>query len=411
MPWTLNFTPPPDLFTSLTSLSNGDVIEITSTPTLPSAGGSFTDPEFGTKLIVLTDQNDGFDTQTDYSYWPSMNSDYTRFHLIIDQVTYGSGIATLYDFSASAETITRVENLYTSTTFAVGAMEQWSWTEPDVVYGVVNGEAILRQMTILAAGSRAYVTLKDFTNAMTGLAKLWQMSMDGTNRYFCFTARDSSAVDIGVVVWDRTGDQFWTHDLTGVNTTYDEARIDRSGTYVIISSNPGPAQLWEFRTGSTLSSFGVVVAHHDVHTNRCFTNNVTSPATWDLTAASLTGVSNFNNWYSGIDKHTSWLTTTTTYAMIGTFKSPLPWTEYQNEIINVRTDGSFQWRRLCHHRSDVANSTNELRSLPKGTISQDGRWFIFTTNWGNTRIGANSFHYGMMLKVPTEAEFTLGRYG
>ena len=248
---------------------------------------------------------------------------------------------------------------------------------------------------------------------MAGLAQLWQLSVDGSNRYFCFNARNSSGVEIGVVVWDRTLDTFYTRDLTTIGTL-NEARIDRSGAYVVITPEPPTVGYrWDFVAGSSVDAFPDHIAHHDVHTLKVFSNQgdtTKGPSTWDLTTLPLAPDNGFAGaWYSGIDKHSSWLTTSADYAYISTFKSTA-WAKYQNEVMRVWTDNSAAWRRLCHHRSDMANTTNEYRSSPKGNISQNGRWFIFTTNWDNTRIGANSFHYGMMLKVPTEAEFTAGDY-
>ena len=46
-------------------------------PALPSAGATATDPTFGTQIIRVTDEKDGFNCSTVYSYWPNFNRDST----------------------------------------------------------------------------------------------------------------------------------------------------------------------------------------------------------------------------------------------------------------------------------------------------------------------------------------------
>ena len=58
--------------------------------------------------------------------------------------------------------------------------------------------------------------------------------------------------------------------------------------------------------------------------------------------------------------------------------------------MGVRTDGaaSTVWH-FCHHRT-VFDGKN-FWDCPRGNLSPDGRWYIFTTNWektlGQTRRG------------------------
>jgi hypothetical protein len=47
-------------------------------PTLPEAGATYVDPVFGTTIMRLTDEADGRDCKTVYSYWPTLNLDSTR---------------------------------------------------------------------------------------------------------------------------------------------------------------------------------------------------------------------------------------------------------------------------------------------------------------------------------------------
>ena len=388
-------------FSAATSLSDSNVYPLPARPALPGVGKWFSDPTFGTRIMQLTDQTDD-DTQTAYSYWPSMNSDSTRFWLTIDKVPPAPMNSILFDFDPAAETMARVGNLYTAFAFNP-ATAIWSWTEPNVIYGVA-GDTTLRKMEITGPATRIYTTLK---NMGVGL---WQMTMSQDNRFFCWS---QLPLGTSVKVWDRTLDIVYTRDVSSL--PFDEAYIDLSGTYVVITAGAN-SKLWEFAAGPTLKDFNSNTSHGSVGYKKHFANSANpNPAlsrwsTWDLTTPALAGVDNMaNTIYSGIDKHTSWLTPgDMTWAYVGTFKSTLPWTRYQNEIIKVRTDGSGQWRRLAHTRSD---STFSYRNTPKGNISRDHRWFIYTSDWDTTLKAGQPFHYGFMLKVPTEAEFAAGNYG
>jgi hypothetical protein len=56
---------------------------------------------------------------------------------------------------------------------------------------------------------------------------------------------------------------------------------------------------------------------------------------------------------------------------------------YDDEILQVSLDGSERIRRLCHTRSayDDKTETSGYWAAPKPTISRDGRFIAFTSNW------------------------------
>jgi hypothetical protein len=57
-----------------------------------------------------------------------------------------------------------------------------------------------------------------------------------------------------------------------------------------------------------------------------------------------------------------------------------PWRAYDDEIIAVATDGSSRVWRFGHHYSIFDGS--DYWDAPRGSVSQDGRWYVFTSNWG-----------------------------
>jgi hypothetical protein len=67
-----------------------------------------------------------------------------------------------------------------------------------------------------------------------------------------------------------------------------------------------------------------------------------------------------------------------------------PWRAWDDEIIAIETDGAASgmvWR-FAHHRSDIGSDSNEDNPYfwyePRPSVSPDGRWVIFTSNWEKT---------------------------
>jgi hypothetical protein len=69
-----------------------------------------------------------------------------------------------------------------------------------------------------------------------------------------------------------------------------------------------------------------------------------------------------------------------------------PWRAWDDEIVAVQTNVSAGasatvWR-LAHHRSDIGNDNDPSRIYfwytPRPSVSPDGRWVLFTSNWEKT---------------------------
>src|SRR5687768_17019065 len=76
--------------------------------TQPAKGQSYTDPAFGTKILRLTDGNDGGIATVAYSYWPVFNMNSTRLMLALDWAPY------LYNFNPSTLTFQKVGPIFPS---------------------------------------------------------------------------------------------------------------------------------------------------------------------------------------------------------------------------------------------------------------------------------------------------------
>jgi hypothetical protein len=90
------------------------------------------------------------------------------------------------------------------------------------------------------------------------------------------------------------------------------------------------------------------------------------------------------------DQHTSLYADNESWALLGLYDDPSEkGTEtgsLENEVVQIAMDGSQRIRRLFHHRSQIDNKTDTSGywAVPKPTISKDGRFIAFTSNWGNS---------------------------
>lgn len=415
-------------FTTATAL-NDAAIRTLQAVTQPAAGAFYTDPVFGTRVLRLTDAAIGDGSHNPYSYWSPFNLDST---MLFTQFwpTGGRGsnaIATVWDFNPTTGAPSNKRSLQTGTTLTQEGLI-WSHLDRNLLYGVTGTD--LKLYSLVPGGSPTVVV--DLTSriqaVLAGASNLWQMSMGGSDRYFAWTVRGGAG---GMAVYDKQTDTLYARDDTGV-TAFDEVHLTRDGALLVISSNPGPALLWDFVTHPTApfseKSFGMVIAHEDFgpSTQMMAANNpeVSSEyALWDLAAMNAgtktanqasSLLVNVNHGYS-LGVHWTWQhyldTRPAVYGdlLVDTDQTG-NWKALFDEILLVYTDGSG-YRRLAQHRSESWGTTNEYVSEPKGASDPSGRWYAYTSNWQTAAtVGGQTRTDVYILKVPTEAEFVAGDY-
>jgi hypothetical protein len=372
-------------------------------PTLPTAGNTFVDPTFNTTLLRVTDANDGNDNHTAYSYWPAMNMNSTRLYIM--QTNIG---ATLYDFDPLNFAISNKRVAFVSNCPSGSAPNVedaiWSDVNPDLIF-VHDRNMHLYAYNVV---SQTYSLVKDLSTALPTGAHSWQMNKNHTNDdLFSFTWKDSTWNVVGYLTWRSSTDQF----NFGVQTNLDECQPDRTGNYLILKlaasgqyvvqarilnlqtnifaditdggpANPNTPGLY-WAPGHGDMGNGTVLGHDDWN-NRLVGRTAANPS-------AFYSVLDLNNDWSQ-DYHgslladdTSWITLSA-YVSNNLSNSGL----FKNEIFQVSTDGLQSVRRLAHHHSDFLSDYNvngggsAYWSSPKGCISKDGNWIVFTSNWGST---------------------------
>lgn len=385
---------------------------------VPKAGNKFSDPVFGTEIMRATDATEcpAPGCGTWYSQWPTFNSDNTR--ILIRKGDSGDVIIKAFDpinFSLGP-------TLRKSPTLAGGVYLQWqgaTWsrTDPDLIYLHVNYysadyPATGMKLYTYRPSTNAFTLVKDFAPELSPGQPdyLFEMhiAQDGKDDIFTFMQNRVGNPDnpLYFIVWRRSTDTVLLHVRNDATFDANSAAADKSGRWIYFALNKTQADLSRHRildlqtnTWQTVywSDADDTPSHGDVATGknigwgnfsgslnvRSLSDVHSRTALFDFKDAN--GIKDWTN-----DQHTSLYADDESWAMLGLFDDPgvqgLPETNaFENEVVQIAMDGSQRIRRLFHHRSHIDNfsDTTGYWAVPKPTITRDGRFIAFTSNWGN----------------------------
>jgi hypothetical protein len=381
-------------------------------PALPRAGGKIIDPVFGTEIMRVTDETDGASPGlgTYYSHWPTFNSNNTR--LLIRKGVTGEAILKEFDpvnFRLSPG-YTTLPNSLPGGGGPSWESSIWSNIDPDLIYtfsGYYYGGMKLYSYNVRTG---SFQLLKDFAHLSGGNDYLKQMYMSSDDDTFCWLHHRAGVNDgepIAYIVYRRSTDQVLYHNsatvyVGGIN----EVHVDKSGKWlhIVIPTKQADGTSTRFlnlETGQYQALRREVdhpPGHGDLGRETIVGfDNYEDGISWRhlsnvrehqqmVTFKTAAGVLDWTNDFHGtmLADDESWLT-------IGTYDEPeansLPDTGvFENEIMQVALDGSQRVRRICHTRTFVDNRTQTTGywATPKPTISKDGRFIAFTSNWENS---------------------------
>ena len=358
-------------------------------PALPAAGGTFIDPVFGTTIMRITDANDGDNNHHSYSYWPSFNKNASLLY-----ISSVGGNPTLYDFDTATFSFSNKRAMFQSNPLNDGAPNAedaiWSGTQNNVMlchtaqkiynYNVSTGQ---------------YTVIKDFSTVYPDIY-LWQMSRSIDDSVFAFTYKENvNYTNVGYISYRVAINQTDTGNIS----TLDEVQVDKTGNYLVIKTgNSGPSVIEteilnlqtgtkeyltddapDFSPGHSDNGSGFVIGSDNWNNNYTYRNLATPHTSFS--------VLDFNNDWS-LGNHVSMLSDDESWMLMSTFVgSTLPSSGiFVDEIFQFTTDGSKSVRRLAHTHSDYLNqnSNNAYWSMPRANISRDGKYILFTSNWGST---------------------------
>ncbi len=378
-------------------------------PALRGANTVITDPTFGTRILRVTDGKtfpaypNGICTTAAASFQNTWNADSTRFTAICSSVVFP------YQFDKKTFSAQRMGSL------DLKASPAFSFSDPDLIYGVGAGIDDENSQKLLEYNFRTkkYRTLVDFHKLMP--------KAEGGPGAVTVSANERMAVVFGgmqdtyhyVLFFDKqTGNTriLDTHAATvdgkpagfPMNWGVHIVNIDKSGRYVIISKGDGGKApnlvVWDTETGKFAEVTPKGTGHYSTGYGTMVNGNGWWPtwAMWLLRSLAPDRIGTFDRLidpmlpddYGGREEHSSWNNALpdaaapvfVSIARHAGAKNPLePW---DDEIVAISTDPKHPtvWR-FAHHRSSY---NGYFWDDPRGNISPDGRYFLFTSNWENT---------------------------
>lgn len=412
-------------------------------PALGSAGYRFRDPTFGSSILRVTDANTrpGPDlvgrsyTTPSAAHQLAWNATSTLFY-----IRSVDGFYIPYSFNPTTMTVSRIQPSTTGhggLTIVSQAEPQFSYLLSNILYGTrqdpVNDWPIVRQFDfdtlsytdVVNLGSLATISSATYAGALSSSATLPEkiavmFGGTGQDKHFKVAVFRASPPGGDAVVLDSRAST-----ITAVGTTTStnielgvflhHVWLDRSGRYVLlepVAQTPVPYYVWDLDTnvitglnaranGHMATGFG-----HMVNQDCCTTSTSWDAAQWQLRALATPDTTSdliapvLTPQEIYLADHTSWNNAQLS-ALVPILSSPYryhdgslndtPWRAWDDEIVAIQTSagsaGATVWR-FAHHRSNVAYEGSGpavyFWYLPRASISPNGWWAIFTSNWEKT---------------------------
>jgi hypothetical protein len=338
----------------------------------------------------------------------SWNKDSTMFY-----VNTAGGSFVLYEFDPA----TLKARVGKSVNLHWGAEPQFSFSEGNVLYGVSQPDAIIEQYDT-SSGRVSEVNKPSKCVKLGARDSGHTISVSADDRRFMTTIGPRQDENYLVYVYDRTQGCRWYNSTTGEiggdwgpkgtisvpdRFPIHNARMAKSGKYVYVTRGSGgsPGHRWVVWEIDGLN-VGVCArgcsGHHVLgYSHIVGSSGLTHPM--DVVSRPLNKLEEAPSVISGLepykgewyDSHFSWNNVdpgdsvpvcfstynATDAATPGT--APVVGGPWENEVDCAETDGkaSKVWR-FAHTYSTARNG---FWSTPRGNVSQDGRFFMFTSDW------------------------------
>jgi hypothetical protein len=213
-----------------------------SLPTLPSGGGKYTDPDFGTQVMRLTDSNDdATGCITPYSYWPAFNRDATRVITLCNSNTY------FYALNPANFTRGSRTTYSGSPAMDFNGGYYWDKNDPDLIYAFGGVSPVLYKYNVATGAQSVH---KDFSSALGPGRYAYQPSMSDDLSVIGFTVKNSSDYSVyGYMVYNLAT----STSLLYVNDTRtNEVHVSKNGQYASVDlDGPQAVRVWNLSNTST----------------------------------------------------------------------------------------------------------------------------------------------------------------
>src|SRR5438132_9592304 len=354
-----------------------------------------------------------------YAYWRNINnhagSDTMLIVLTLDRSHSGTG-PNLYSYNKLTDVVTNLGPLFdaaTALSWASGEGWYFSATQPTKLY--LNDGPRMRRYDVL---SRQLDTVFDVSTnpALFGTNRyIWQMSSSNDDSVHAATLADASTYAfLGCLVYRESTKQFLYFPQVGSN--FNECQIDKSGRWLSILERVFPTtseldlRVIDLQTGTEtdLSDQNGAPGHYDTGGAYMIAadNWNPLPGAWRLWKFGTTplgpGTLLYHdiNWAAGPDhiSHTNaqvGVPPAQQYACGSGAGAALP---RANEVLCFPLDGSLRVLIVAPVMTDMnaPGGYDSYGKLPKGNLDVTGRYFIWTSNLGGSRLDA------FLVKVPAQ---------
>ena len=413
--------------------------KVVQVPTPPSVGNLLgantivTDPDFANPIVRITDAHTNphrrfknrtyFTSSTgsaDENLW---NIDST---LLVVQDTGANSLPFTFDPSTLQAARMYVSSFPETNGLMLGDSGNWSRVDPNVFY-TIAGTAIHKRDFTDRTHPPSPQPVYDFSNCLpAGSSVTWSdnagVGGDDTVFGMVYSNRGPQGTGTYAVVYKVGSGCSMLNTQTGQVTgdwgasgainiadrwTIHNAKLSKDGNWLIIANDlctsfscSQAPYFWQIGTTNVNScGDGGSCSGHWTEGNTHWVNNDNSPMSNQVirSLAQATSVSNLTfrfpaNITAPFDQHQSWNNVdpadslpffATTWSTISPF--PAPW---YNEVIGVAADGSDKtWR--FGHTFITTNSQRFSTMYAIGSVSQDGKFFMFSSDWMGT-LGSES---------------------
>ncbi len=384
---------------------------------VPSARGRFEFPApYGTRAWRVTDATDCTGS-TDciwyvgYSYWPNINyhvnSSVLKIFIGTEVNTGGTGI-NLFQLDKTTDTLTKVGPIFpvgSSWRLFTGEGWYWSMSQENKLY--VNDQSIFYRYDVV-------------TQVFTPILNV--LTTYGTDRRL--TQTHSSVDDnhhVGTLLHATTGAKlgcWYRNSLLAFGRFYspsgalDECHLDKSGRYTTMLDDTGvpnsiTVKIFDNQTGTlvrTETGPQSTLGHHDTGylyaVGADNTNGLPNATIYYTFPTGLGPVIHFNPNFNVVAlNHISHTNAINGTALPGQMVcgSNADTTTNRNELTCVRIDTTYKQMIVAPLLNSLTASggcCSEYAKYPKGNLDVTGRYFIWTTNLGGSRLDA------YLVKVP-----------
>lgn len=383
-------------------------------PRWGSAGTVINDPVFGSRIMRVTDANSDFRKPGTSFQTPSSaqqnvwSTDSTKFY-----VKEAGGRFLVYSF----DPVKMTEKLIDEPDVAWNGEPQFSYSQPNLLYGVNHATAEIQQYDVTSHKVATVSKPGDCVSLKSG-DMAFDISASADDQIFMVAIGPGQDINYLLFVYDREKGCRWLNTMTGeiggqwgpkgtladvVHFGIHDARISKSGEYVAIAgSHEGPV-IWQVNTLNVVLCSGKVPVSCGGHHALGYSHMVNPSRRHhpmellvrplnDVTQVTVltSNLPETEGWY---DKHFSWNNVDrgdTNPVCFSAYRSDNPSTPgapltvkgpWENEIDCLEMDGkgSKIWR-FAHTYSTAGGG---FWTTPRGNVSQDGRFYMFTSDWEN----------------------------